>query len=72
MAATFLARVEGKAVFVPLTLPGEQARVRIVEEKRGYATAEVEEIVTAAPERVVPVAATLAFAGAATISTRIT
>ncbi len=50
----FLARDEGKAVFVPLTLPGEQARVRMVEEKRGYATAEVEEIITAAPERVTP------------------
>ena len=50
----FLARVEGKAVFVPLALPGEQARVRMVEEKRGYATAEVEEIVAAAPERVAP------------------
>ena len=50
----FLARAEGKAVFVPLTLPGEQARVRIVEDKRGYATAEVEEIVTPAPERVAP------------------
>ena len=50
----FLARVEGKAVFVPLTLPGEQARVQVVEEKRSYATAEVEEIVTAAPERVAP------------------
>lgn len=49
-----LARVDGKAVFVPLALPGEQARVRIVEEKRGYATAEVEEIVAATPERVVP------------------
>jgi 23S rRNA (uracil1939-C5)-methyltransferase len=48
----FLARVEGKAVFVPLALPGEQVRVRIVEEKRGYAAAEVEEIVTPAPERV--------------------
>lgn len=50
----FLARVEGKAVFVPLALPGEQARVRVVEEKRGYATAELEGIVAAAPERVVP------------------
>src|ERR1700722_15737763 len=50
----FLARVEGKAVFVPLALPGEQACVRVVEEKRGYATAEVEEVVTAAAERVVP------------------
>ena len=50
----FLARMEGKATFVPLTLPGEQARVRIVEEKRGYVLAEAEEIVTTAPERVVP------------------
>jgi 23S rRNA (uracil1939-C5)-methyltransferase len=50
----FLARVEGKAVFVPLALPGEQARVRVVEEKRGYATAEVGEIVVAAAERVAP------------------
>ncbi len=50
----FLARVEGKATFVPLTLPGERARVRVIEEKRGYAVAEAEEIVTAAPERVVP------------------
>ena len=51
---SFLARVEGKATFVPLTLPGEQARVRIVEEKKSYATAEPEEIVRDAPERVVP------------------
>ncbi len=44
----FLARLEGKAVFVPLTLPGEQARVRITQSKSGYATAEAEEI---APRR---------------------
>jgi 23S rRNA (uracil1939-C5)-methyltransferase len=51
----FLARVEGKAIFVPLALPGEQARVRIVEDKRGYASAEVTEIVTPALERTAPV-----------------
>jgi 23S rRNA (uracil1939-C5)-methyltransferase len=50
----FLARLEGKAVFVPLTLPGEQARVRITQSKSGYATAEVEEIVRVAPERITP------------------
>jgi 23S rRNA (uracil1939-C5)-methyltransferase len=50
----FLARLEGKAVFVPLTLPGEQARIRITQSKSGYANAEAEEIVTAAPERVAP------------------
>jgi 23S rRNA (uracil1939-C5)-methyltransferase len=50
----FLARIDGKAVFVPLTLPGEQARVQITQSKPGYAIAEAEEIVRAAPERVVP------------------
>jgi 23S rRNA (uracil1939-C5)-methyltransferase len=50
----FLARVEGKAVFVPMTLPGEEARVRMVEEKRGFALAEAEEIVSASPARITP------------------
>jgi 23S rRNA (uracil1939-C5)-methyltransferase len=48
----FLARLEGKAIFVPLTLPGEQARVRITQSKSGYATAEAEEILRPAPERI--------------------
>jgi 23S rRNA (uracil1939-C5)-methyltransferase len=53
---SFLARVDGKAVFVPMTLPGEQAHVRITEDKdkRGYAKAEVESLITAAPERIPP------------------
>ena len=51
---SFLARDEGKAVFVPFALPGEQVRVRILEEKRGFATAEIEMIKSAAPERVAP------------------
>lgn len=50
----FLARDEGKAIFVPLVLPGEQARVRIAAEKRGYATAELDELKVASPLRVVP------------------
>jgi 23S rRNA (uracil1939-C5)-methyltransferase len=48
----FLARVEGKAMFVPLALPGEQTQVRVVEEKGDYATAEVDEIVVASPQRI--------------------
>ena len=50
----FLARLAGKAIFVPLTLPGEEARVRIVEDKRGYATAEVDQLISTAPQRVSP------------------
>ncbi|MFP5203803.1 MAG: class I SAM-dependent RNA methyltransferase [Acidobacteriota bacterium] len=48
----FLARAEGKAIFVPLALPGEQARVQIVEDKRSFATAEVDAILAPAPERI--------------------
>ena len=50
----FLARVDGKAVFVPLTLPGEEVRVRISEHKKGYATAEPDEIVRVSPDRIQP------------------
>jgi 23S rRNA (uracil1939-C5)-methyltransferase len=50
----FLARAEGKAIFVPLTLPGEQVRIRITQNKSGYSTAEPSEIVTASPQRIVP------------------
>ena len=52
----FLARDEGKAIFVPLVLTGEQARVQIVEDrsKRGYAKAELVELATRAAERVRP------------------
>jgi 23S rRNA (uracil1939-C5)-methyltransferase len=48
----FLARADGKAVFVPLTLPGEQARIRITQSKSGYSTAEAVEVIKAAPSRI--------------------
>ena len=50
----FLARMEGKAVFVPLTLPGEQVRARITQSKRGYDTADPDEIIAASPARIAP------------------
>jgi len=50
----FLARQEGRAVFVPLALPGETVRVSITENKSGYSTAELAGIITTAPERISP------------------
>ena len=50
----FLARDEGKAIFVPLVLPGEQARVRVIDDKRGYATAELEELAVSSAQRIAP------------------
>ncbi|MBN1145836.1 MAG: class I SAM-dependent RNA methyltransferase [Anaerolineales bacterium] len=50
-----LGRLEdGRAVFVPFALPCEQARVRLVEQKRGYARAELLEVLQPSPERIEP------------------
>ncbi|MFP5236134.1 MAG: 23S rRNA (uracil(1939)-C(5))-methyltransferase RlmD [Acidobacteriota bacterium] len=52
----FLARQDGKAIFVPFVLPGEQAKIQLVEEKakRGYALAELAEILSTSGERIRP------------------
>lgn len=49
-----LARHEGKVVFVPMALPGEKARVRLVESKKDFARATVLEILEPSPDRVEP------------------
>jgi 23S rRNA (uracil1939-C5)-methyltransferase len=43
---------DGRAVFIPYVLPGERVRIRLVEEKRGYARAELVEVLQGAPERI--------------------
>lgn len=45
---------DGRAVFVPFGLPGERVRVKIVEEKRGHARAELVEVLEASAERISP------------------
>jgi len=45
---------DGKAVFVPFGLPGERVRVKIVEEKRGHARAELVEVLEPVKERILP------------------
>jgi 23S rRNA (uracil1939-C5)-methyltransferase len=47
-----LARHHGQVVFVPRGLPGDRLRVRVVSVTPGYATAEVEEVLSPAPGRV--------------------
>lgn len=49
-----LARAEGKAVFVPFTLPGELVEARAVEDKRSYTAAELEAVLEPSPARVEP------------------
>ncbi len=44
----------GRVVFVPYAIAGEQVRVEIVEEKKGYARGRLLEILTPSPARVTP------------------
>jgi 23S rRNA (uracil1939-C5)-methyltransferase len=49
-----LARAEGKAIFVPFTLPGEVVEAHITEDKRSFANAELEAVLEPSPERAAP------------------
>ncbi|MEX2550469.1 MAG: class I SAM-dependent RNA methyltransferase [Nitriliruptoraceae bacterium] len=49
-----VARIEGKAVFVPGGLPGETVVVRVDDDRASWARAELLEVVEASPDRVEP------------------
>ncbi|MGB2955288.1 MAG: class I SAM-dependent RNA methyltransferase [Anaerolineales bacterium] len=50
-----LARLpDGRAVFIPFTLPDERIRIRLIEEKERYARAELLEVLSASPARIEP------------------
>lgn len=44
----------GRAIFVPFAIPGETVRVRVPDDKRGYARAELLEVIEPSPDRVLP------------------
>ena len=45
---------DGRAVFIPFTLPGEKVKARIKEEKKGFVMAEVLEILQPSSQRIRP------------------
>jgi 23S rRNA (uracil1939-C5)-methyltransferase len=49
-----LGRHEGRAVFVPGTMPGDRVRVEIVEERSRFARARVVEVLDRSPDRIEP------------------
>lgn len=49
-----IGRHEGRAIFVPYGIPGEQVRARIVQDKGRFAIAEVVEVLVESPDRVQP------------------
>lgn len=49
-----IGRVDGKVIFVNGVMPGEIAEVRITRNKKDFAEAMVEKLITTAPERITP------------------
>jgi 23S rRNA (uracil1939-C5)-methyltransferase len=49
-----VARHEGKVIFVPYVLPGEEVVVELTEERASYSRARLVEVVTPSPDRVEP------------------
>ncbi|HOT62862.1 MAG TPA: TRAM domain-containing protein [Treponemataceae bacterium] len=49
-----LARVDGKAVFVPGALPGEAVELRVVKDKKDYAVADIIRVIEPSSHRVEP------------------
>lgn len=49
-----VARIDGKAVFVPFALPGEEIELTVIEDKRNYAYGRLEKIINASPHRTEP------------------
>jgi 23S rRNA (uracil1939-C5)-methyltransferase len=49
-----LGHLDGRVVFVPFGLPGEEVEIEIVEDRRDYARGEIVEILTPSAERVEP------------------
>lgn len=47
-------RINGKVCFVPFSCPGDHLLVRITAEKRSYLTAEIVDILSPGPDRVIP------------------
>ena len=49
-----IGHIDGMAVFVKDTAPGDVARIKIIKAKKNYAYAKVEKILTPSPYRVEP------------------
>ena len=49
-----IARHEGKAIFVPLAMPGDEAEIEIVEDRGRFARGRLVQLIRPAPERVIP------------------
>lgn len=49
-----VARINGKATFIPFAIPGETVSIKITEEKKNYQRAELENVIITSPNRTEP------------------
>ncbi len=45
---------DGRAVFTPFVLPGEIGRIRLIEQRRGFARGQLIELLRPSPDRIAP------------------
>lgn len=45
---------DGRPVFVPYTMPGDQVKARLLTQRKDYCTARLEEIIAPSPQRITP------------------
>jgi tRNA/tmRNA/rRNA uracil-C5-methylase (TrmA/RlmC/RlmD family) len=45
---------DGRVVFIPFALPGERVRIRVVDDRRRFARAELEAVLEPSPDRIAP------------------
>ncbi len=62
-----ITRIDGKAVFVPFTLPGETIDLEITEDRKDYSFARVESVRSPSPKRVVPACPVFGKCGGCTL-----
>lgn len=54
---------DGRAVFVPYTVPGERVRVRLIEQKKNFARGALVEVLAPSPDRIAPRCSNFAACG---------
>ena len=47
-----VARIDGKATFIPFAIPGETVTIKIIETKKNFQRARLEEVITPSPDRI--------------------
>jgi len=50
-----VARIDGKAMFIPYTLPGEEVQVELIKEQKRFGRGRMTDILTVSPDRIKPV-----------------